>query len=228
MKVCEIYQSIQGEGILTGTPSVFIRTSGCNLRCGFCDTPFASWEPEGEQMSPASILNQIDSWPESHFVLTGGEPMIWPDLPELCQGLRDLDQHITIETAGTIHRSLKCDLMSISPKLSNSRPTAARSLEWHTRHEVERKRPEIVQRLIEEYNYQLKFVVDSPNDLPEILTYLDSLRSFDNARVLMMPQGISPEEMDQRQVWIEPFCEENGFAYCDRAHLRWFGNRRGT
>ncbi len=228
MKVCEIYESLQGEGSLTGTPSVFIRTSGCNLRCSFCDTPFASWEPEGETLAVETLLQRVRQSTCPHFVLTGGEPMIWQDLPELCLRLRLEKKHITIETAGTIYRDLECDLMSISPKLSNSRPAIGRSADWHFRHEQERVRPEIVQLLIDRYPYQIKFVVDTVGDLEEIELYLRSLSRYESKKVMLMPEGISVEMLDQKRAWIEPYCAEHGFVYCDRAHLRWFGNRRGT
>ncbi|MFN5916154.1 MAG: radical SAM protein, partial [Planctomycetota bacterium] len=60
MRISEIFQSVQGEGFLTGTPSIFIRTSGCNLRCWYCDTRYASWEPEGPNHSVSEILKQIE------------------------------------------------------------------------------------------------------------------------------------------------------------------------
>ena len=88
MRIAEIFYSIQGEGILAGVPSIFIRTSGCNLRCHWCDTPYASWKPEGPEMSIEEILKKISGWDCNHIVLTGGEPMIAPDLPELATALR--------------------------------------------------------------------------------------------------------------------------------------------
>lgn len=188
--ISEIYLSRQGEGLLTGTPSLFVRTSGCNLRCSFCDTPFASWKPEGQYLEVPQILQQIDSlasdpaqsvetidlsgsFPIRHVVITGGEPMVAKNLPELCQQLHQRGFHITVETAGTLFRELPCDLMSISPKFSNSTPTVSQAgAKWHQRHETIRFQPQVVQQLVNRYDFQLKFVVDSPADLQEILDYL--------------------------------------------------------
>ena len=103
MKVAEIYRSVQGEGLLTGTESVFVRTSGCNLRCWFCDTPYASWTPEGQDLSVDEIVAKIEEWDCRHVVLTGGEPMLPAELIPLCDRLRKMDRHITIETAGTLY-----------------------------------------------------------------------------------------------------------------------------
>ena len=101
MLISEIYCSRQGEGILTGTQSVFVRTSGCNLRCGFCDTPFASWSPQGDSMQIEEIVHRIheSAGGAKHVVITGGEPMIAKDLAGLCKKIRSCGFHITIETA---------------------------------------------------------------------------------------------------------------------------------
>ena len=80
MKIAEIYGSIQGEGLLTGTPSVFVRASGCNLRCWFCDTPYASWQPEGDDLGVDEIFEQVKLLGQEHVVLTGGEPMLFAEL----------------------------------------------------------------------------------------------------------------------------------------------------
>src|SRR5688572_20004036 len=123
MRISEIFYSIQGEGELTGVPSVFVRTSGCNLRCTWCDTKYASWNPEGEELSIDAIVEQVRTFPARHVVLTGGEPMVARGISELAQRLRDDGLHITIETAGTIAPDgIACDLASLSPKLSNSTP----------------------------------------------------------------------------------------------------------
>src|SRR5438477_8448618 len=76
MKVAEIFYSVQGEGMLVGVPSVFVRTSGCNLRCTWCDTPYTSWAPEGIDMTIEQITAEVHRHSASHVVVTGGEPMI--------------------------------------------------------------------------------------------------------------------------------------------------------
>jgi 7-carboxy-7-deazaguanine synthase len=169
MRIAEIFHSIQGEGLLAGVPSIFIRTSGCNLRCHWCDTPYASWKPEGPEMSIEEILKKISEWNCHHIVLTGGEPMIAPDLPELATALKKQKKHITIETAGTIPpNGIPCDLASLSPKLTNSTPSAERDPAWAKKHEANRLQPEVISDWIRNYNFQLKFVVSSENDLVEI------------------------------------------------------------
>jgi 7-carboxy-7-deazaguanine synthase len=83
MFVSEVFYSLQGEGLMIGVPSVFVRSSGCNLRCRWCDTPYASWSPEGEHQSVEQLMKEIERYPSRHVVLTGGEPMIAPELPAL-------------------------------------------------------------------------------------------------------------------------------------------------
>ena len=73
MKIAEIFYSLQGEGTLAGVPSVFIRVSGCNLRCTWCDTPYASWNPQGTDLPLSAILEEVGKHPARHVVLTGGE-----------------------------------------------------------------------------------------------------------------------------------------------------------
>ncbi len=253
MRIVEIYSSLQGEGLLTGMPSVFIRASGCNLRCWFCDTPYTSWQAEGEDLSVDEIMRRaVES--ASHFgvqalacggsslkaelqpaasdvrhaVLTGGEPMLFAELIPLSQRLREAGYHITIETAGTLNLPVECDLMSISPKLSNSTPPAERDPRWHRRHEQSRHAPEVIRRLVAEYEYQLKFVVDSPADCDEVERYLEEFREVDRRRVLLMPQGTDLKSLEARGEWLEPLCRERGLRYCPRQHIEWYGHTRGT
>ncbi len=228
MLISEIYASRQGEGLLTGQPSVFIRTSGCNLRCWFCDTPFTSWEPEGTNMTVDEIVHLADRETPRHAVITGGEPMLQKELGELCQRLSERRWHITIETAGTIDRQLPCDLMSISPKMRNSTPDAGRAGEWAARHEATRHRPAIVRRLIDAYPYQLKFVIDRPEDVVEVVEYLETVGNVTGDRVLLMPQGVEPAELAVRSEWIQVECDRLGFRFCPRKHIEWYGNKRGT
>src|SRR6266700_3347126 len=107
MFISEIFYSLQGEGELTGVPSVFVRASGCNLRCTWCDTPYASWEPEGEEMTVGEITARVTAYGAEHVVLTGGEPMIMPEIVELCDALKGRGHHLTIETAATVYKEVK-------------------------------------------------------------------------------------------------------------------------
>jgi len=228
VKIAEIFHSLQGEGRLVGAPSVFVRTSGCNLRCWFCDTPYTSWQPEGHDLSVAEILARVSEWDTQHYVLTGGEPMLFAELVPLTHELRARGRHITIETAGTLHQPVACDLMSISPKLSSSTPSAERSRYWHRRHERSRHVPKVMHRLLAEFDYQLKFVVAEPSDCDEVERYLEEFPEVDRSRVLLMPEGTDIAELAQRAAWLEPLCAERGLAFCPRKHVEWFGAVRGT
>jgi 7-carboxy-7-deazaguanine synthase len=228
MRIAEIYLSIQGEGLLTGAESVFVRASGCNLRCWFCDTPFASWSPEGEDLAIGEILDQIEQYQCNHVVITGGEPMLFAELIPLSEELRARGLHITIETAGTLDLPVTCDLMSISPKLSNSAPLARRQPRWHRRHEQTRHAPHVIWRLARDYEYQVKFVIDQPADCREVEAYLARMPQIDRSRVMLMPQGTDADELAKRAVWLKPFCEGAKVRFCPRRQIEWFGAMRGT
>ena len=229
MRIAEIFHSIQGEGLLAGVPSIFIRTSGCNLRCHWCDTPYASWKPEGPEMSIEEILKKLTDWNCDHVVLTGGEPMIAPDLPELATTLKKQKKHITIETAGTIlPNGIPCDLASISPKLFNSRPSPERDPAWAKKHEATRLQLEVIAEWIRKYPFQLKFVVSNENDLAEIKTLLSRLPPVPSDRILLMPEGIDVKTLAARSPWLVEICKREGFRFCPRMHIELFGHTRGT
>ncbi len=228
MRICEIYQSIQGEGRLTGTPSVFVRTSGCNLRCTWCDTPFASWEPEGEEMSCDAIVSAVLEYSSRHVVITGGEPMIWPDIGPLTRELKRAGSHITIETAGTLCRDVVCDLVSVSPKMSNSTPWDRDENGWAERHEHLRLNVGVVQEFVTNYPFQLKFVVQSPDDLNEIDDLLSQLRGVEPSDVWLMPEGTDAIILTDRAEWVSAVCMERGFRFCPRLHILLYGDVRGV
>ena len=231
MRIIEIYQSKQGEGLWTGTHSVFVRTLGCLLRCHYCDTPYARLEEQdsedGADLMPAEIVGRVFLLDAPHVVVTGGEPMLAPEIGELTQLLKEYEYLVTIETAGVVDAYVHCDLMSISPKLSNSTPTDA-SPEQQERHEKHRSRPEVVRSLIARYPYQLKFVVDTPDDLVDIKEYLKQVPDVQPHRVYLMPQAVDPDTMRTKAEWIMPFCTDHGFHYCSRMQLVWYENPRGT
>ncbi|MEI6377621.1 MAG: 7-carboxy-7-deazaguanine synthase QueE [bacterium] len=232
MRISEIFHSIQGEGLLLGVPSVFVRTSGCNLRCRWCDTPYASWNPEGEEMGIPEIIERVRAYDCSHVVLTGGEPMVASGISTLSAALRAEGMHITIETAGTVAPGeIACDLASLSPKLKNSTPDAEQAGPWRDRHESTRLQPEIIRQWLERGPSQLKFVVSAVEDLPEIeelLNEVGSIPGFTRDRVLLMPEGTDVETLRERGPLLAELCLEHGFRFAPRVHIELFGNTRGT
>jgi 7-carboxy-7-deazaguanine synthase len=220
MRIAEIFHSIQGEGMLAGTPSSFVRTSGCNLRCVWCDTPYTSWAPEGAEMTLDEITAAMKL---RHVVVTGGEPMIAAGLVELTRRLRERAHHITVETAGTVYEPVACDLMSISPKLKNSTPAG----EWGERHERRRVQLDVLRRLTGEYEYQLKFVVAERRDVGEARELVELVGAAAE-RVVLMPEGVTREAIAGRAGWVAAACVELGWRYSPRLQIDIWGNRRGV
>ncbi len=240
MLIAEIFASLQGEGQLAGTPSTFVRASGCNLRCVWCDTPYTSWQPEGEAMTVADVLERVRVLAPRHAVVTGGEPLLFPEVIDLCRALRREGWHVTVETAGTVLPEAAdrlasepiADLLSISPKLASSMPPVDTPGGWSVRHESARRRDEVLVALTAAGSYQLKFVVDSTRDLVEALAWLDDLgmgaSRIDPSSVCLMPQGRSDDELARVSAWLEPECRRLGVHFAPRHHITWFGHTRGT
>lgn len=230
MLISEIFYSLQGEGELTGVPSVFVRTSGCNLRCNWCDTPYASWSPEGTQRSVEDIVAEVRKHPARHVVLTGGEPMIAKEIRELAGALKALGYHLTIETAATVAPAgIACDLASLSPKLKNSAPDDRLSAAWREKHNALRWQPDAVKAWLASYGYQLKFVVSEEADVNEIENMLAQLgREIPRAKVLLMPEGTTVEALRAKAGWLGELCKARGYRYAPRLHVELYGNKRGT
>lgn len=231
MLISEIFYSLQGEGELTGVPSVFVRTSGCNLRCAWCDTPYASWDPEGRPLSAAQILAAIEGHPAArHVVLTGGEPMIAKDVSTLAREINNTGRHLTIETAATVAPAgIPCDLASLSPKLLNSAPDSVAHAAWRKKHEATRWQPEVVRAWLDAYTYQFKFVIAQPEDVEEMEHMLSALhRDIPRHKVLLMPEATSVEKMRARAGWLSDLCKARGYRYTHRLHVELYGNRRAT
>jgi 7-carboxy-7-deazaguanine synthase len=225
VQIAEIFESIQGEGPWAGTSSLFIRTSGCNLRCWFCDTPYTSWKPEGTAFSLDQLARRVADSSAPDVVLTGGEPMLVPDLVALTQRIRQLGRRLTIETAGTIDQPVDCDLMAISPKLSNSVPNDP---VWHDRHENARFRPDVIHALLTGYNCILKFVIDRPEDVEEVKLWLAQFPDVDPGIVWLMPQARTREQLAEKADWLRTAARKHGFNFSSRLHIEMFGNIRGT
>lgn len=228
MKIAEIFYSIQGEGRLVGVPSAFVRTSGCNLRCAWCDSDYTSWRSEGEKFTVAEVLGRLAAFPTRHVVVTGGEPLISPGIEELCAELHERGYHITVETAATVFKPVACDLISLSPKLANSTPHQREGGRFAEMHERLRLQIDVIRPFLALCDYQLKFVVDQPDDVGEVLDILRELPGVDRTKVMLMPQGVTRAELEPRGLWLSEACKEHGFRFCPRLHIELYGNRRGT
>lgn len=118
MKINEIFYSLQGEGHYTGTPAVFIRFAGCNLKCSFCDTDFTSFT----EMSEDDIIREISQYPARHIVITGGEPTL-QITTSFVNKLHDAGKYVQIETNGTnmLPEGCNIDWVTCSPKYKSVR-----------------------------------------------------------------------------------------------------------
>jgi 7-carboxy-7-deazaguanine synthase len=229
MKLAELFYSIQGEGKLVGVPSVFVRASGCNLRCTWCDTPYASWEPEGDDVAVDEIARRVRSYGARHVVITGGEPMIMPDVVELCEALSTAGCHLTMETAATVYKPVSIDLASLSPKLSNSTPTEREGGRFAELHDRQRMNLPVIQRFIDTSpSFQLKFVASGDGDIEELQSLLSNLRGWEPTDVLLMPEGTDQATLDGRADWLSEICKRTGFRFCPRLHIALYRNTRGT
>jgi 7-carboxy-7-deazaguanine synthase len=225
MRINEIFYSLQGEGFLAGIPSVFVRLAGCHLRCRWCDTKYTWTETSGADYSIEKIVQTVQQHRTGFTVITGGEPMTNADLPQLINKLKECGKHITIETAGIAFMpDLPCDLMSISPKLSNSVPTEPQLAAVH---EDSRLDLAILDELLDNYNYQLKFVVDCPADLPEIQQTIKNLGNVDPAKVMLMPQAATRKELLAKSPMVAQMCRDTGFAFSQRLQVMLWNGKRG-
>ncbi len=225
MRISEIFYSLQGEGFLAGVPSAFVRLAGCPLRCRWCDTKYAWDETAGRYYSIEKIVRTVQQTQSKFVVITGGEPMINSDLPQLVQKLKASDKHITIETAGIAFiPALSCDLMSISPKLSNSTPDDP---ELAAVHENSRLDTAVLRELIDNYEYQLKFVVDSQDDLPEIQQTIEEIGNIDLQKVMLMPQAATRDELLAKSPMVADMCKRTGFAFCQRLQVLLWNTAKG-
>ena len=224
MRIAELFHSIQGEGEFAGTPTVFVRTTGCNLRCWFCDTRFTSWQPQGVGYEWQDVLEQVLDYDCEHVDVTGGEPLLQPDVVPLTQALTEARRFVTIETAGTVYRPVHADLMSISPKLANSRPPSGT---WAERHERLRENRDVMARLCDEYPYQLKFVIDHPHDVEQVERWLRRFPQIADDKVWLMPQAVTEHQLRDKTSWLHELAAAHGWRVSPRLHIELFGNVPG-
>lgn len=226
MKYSELFYSVQGEGGLIGMPSVFFRTSGCNLRCQWCDSAYTSWQPENKDISVTEAVAAITAYPARHVVITGGEPFLQAEaLTQLCAALKAQGKHITLETNATLFVPVDADLISMSPKLANSTPHT--DALWSVRHERDRLQLEVMRQFLARYDCQAKFVIDQPEDLTEVHQLVAELKLLPE-QVILMPQGTQLTELKDKQLWIVEACKTYAYRYSPRLHISIWGNERGT
>jgi 7-carboxy-7-deazaguanine synthase len=248
--------TFQGEGKLTGTACLFIRTSACNLRCAWvgldgkgspCDTPYSSHYPEKNRMEVDEIVKiVIDNTKEQkikHIVISGGEPtMQTPALEELLIKLKSLGYHTTVETNATIFSediSKYTDLVSMSPKLSTSTPHETNlkdtgitySKAWAEKHERLRINIPVIQSYInksKDYHtdFQLKFVVATDQDIVEIEQILEQLTGWEPSDICLMPEGVDVNTLNSRTGWIAEQALQRGWRFAPRLHIMMFGKAR--
>lgn len=232
----EIFHSLQGEGISIGRPSVFVRLSGCNLACHWCDTPY-TWffdghagTHRGEQhfdrransvsWEIGQVAEAIRAFECRHIVFTGGEPLLQqPALTALCR-LLGADFHIEIESNGTVPLtrdfSPHVHQLNLSPKLRHSRNADALRLNQNalTTHGRDPRA-------------WFKFVVTAPEDAEEVATLAERF-GLASDRIILMPEGTSAETLDRRSQWLGPLCLDRGWRFTDRLHIHLYGDTRGT
>ena len=172
MKVCEIFTTLQGEGLMTGVPSVFVRLAGCNLRCPFCDTDFA----DGEEMPEAEIVKQVLAYPIPHVVITGGEPTLQLNR-SLLQPLHDAGRTIQIETNGTV--DLPDEMLGLIDHVTCS-PKAGSKVRLRRIDELK-----VVYTGMDDARYaEIEQLAALHGDIPCLMQPCDTGRADENARLL--------------------------------------------
>jgi 7-carboxy-7-deazaguanine synthase len=230
LRIEERFVSLQGEGLLAGVPSSFVRVSGCNLRCVWCDSPKSSWRPQGGRQSLDDLVEFCAAGPR-HVVITGGEPLLFAEVAELSQRLAARGHHVTIETAATVSLDgLHADLVSLSPKLAHSVP---KDPIWGPRHDGRRRNVAVVRALMR-WPWQLKLVVRAydaallADDLVEVEAMIAELGITERDRVLLMPECIDPARLSADYAALVPVCRAHGVRLGPRLHIAIFGHTPGT
>ena len=240
----EIFHTIQGEGVSVGAPAVFIRASRCNLHCVWCDTDH-TWNFEGTpwphekdsapgylkhrkaevtfEINPLEAAERVMEFGCGRTVITGGEPLLQEKaFLELIEHIRDRQpEHLfEVETNGTripspvFHQAV--NQFNVSPKLSNAGMP-----------ESMRLNPEALGFFAQSPKAWFKFVVAEPADLAEI-QQLSIAHGIPISRILLMPEGRTSAELDKSAAWLADICRERGYRFCDRLHIRLWGDRRGV
>lgn len=232
----EIFHSLQGEGVSIGRPSVFVRLSGCNLACHWCDTPY-TWFFEGHAgphrgdrqydrransvtLDIAEVADRIRGFDCPHIVFTGGEPLLQqPALAALCERLGP-DYHIEIESNGTVALTpgfAPCvHQLNLSPKLGHSGNA-----------ESARRNDAALAAYARDPRAWFKFVIAEPADAEEVAALADR-HAIAPQRIILMPEGTDSATLHARSAWLAPLCLDRGWRFTDRLHIHLYGDTRGT
>jgi 7-carboxy-7-deazaguanine synthase len=178
-------------------------------------------------MTVPEIAAQVLGFGARHVVVTGGEPMIAPEIIPLTENLKGASLHITIETAGTVYTPVRCDLMSVSPKLSNSTPLLRDGGRWAAQHERLRHQSDVLRQLAFNYRHQFKFVIAQPSDLSEVQAIVSEL-ALSPECVILMPEGVNRDVLQSRGLWLADICKKFGYRFSPRLHVDLWGDKRGV
>jgi organic radical activating enzyme len=230
----EIFYTLQGEGRNTGTPSVFIRSSLCNLHCAWCDTPYTwNWEDTTYQhesdakyrreeqiidLSIEEVSEAVREYPCQHYVLTGGEPLLqekaWTELMGVLPGCFEVETNGTLLPGAQFLESIS--QINVSPKLENS--GVSREDRW---------KADVLSSLAFTGKADFKFVISTPEDFTEVSSLVKD-SGIPRDHVFLMAKAATAEELERNQGFVSRLALDHGFHYSDRLHLRLFGSGRGV
>lgn len=235
----EIFFTIQGEGKSLGKPSIFVRTSLCNLHCVWCDTDY-TWNWHNTPFETTSnrkynrkdyiielttdeVAQEIRQYGCYRVVLTGGEPMMHQrELVALMETLKKENPayYFEVETNGTLKPSADFDKLidqyNVSPKLSNSNNDKSIRL-----------KPAALSLFSNSAKSNFKFVISNETDLDEVLDIIQKFK-ISSHNVYLMPEGIDADSLNKKQSWLVECCKSHGFNYTDRLHIHIYGSKRGV
>jgi 7-carboxy-7-deazaguanine synthase len=231
----ELFASLQGEGPSMGRPVAFVRLSRCNLACTWCDTAY-TWRFEGDNrphrdglaftrianqitLDEADVAARIMALGQDRLVITGGEPLLQgaalARMVALLEGMT-----VEIETNGTVAPHPELDPLvaqyNVSPKLAHSGNSSELAL-----------LPERLADWANEPKAYFKFVISTPEDLPEVLELIER-HGINRARVYVMPEGTDSATLRAREAWLAPLALQHGLRLSDRLHIHLYGDTRGT
>jgi 7-carboxy-7-deazaguanine synthase len=215
-RIAEVFFSIQGEGATAGTPAVFVRLQGCSVGCAWCDTKY-SWDPEaGQEVALDRLVEEASAFPCRRSVITGGEPLESSLFAPLVQTLKARGFTLEVETSGTLPPPpVPVDQWNVSVKLAGSGVPEARRIN-----------PEAIRQFLG-LGAWWKFVVVDAADVAEVLRLAERF-AIPRERILLMPEGVRPEEILEHSPWVWEECKRYGFRFSPRLHILLWAAKRGV